>query len=166
MIDVKEKVPAENRWTIASQTMTGAIMTTNKILLDIVGREKYNEIIAQIWSEGGKASKQIADTLGLDGNDAESIAKTVLGVANVEMGPDFKLEMIEATTEKAIVRCTECPWQNRSRELGISEDMCSVGDQSWGNGLARTLNPKLKVTLTKAMPKGDAYCEWIYELEK
>ncbi len=44
MTEVVEKVPAETRWAIASQTLTGAIIATNKVLLDIVGQEKYNEI--------------------------------------------------------------------------------------------------------------------------
>jgi len=164
MTEVLKNVPAETRLTIASQTLTGAIIATNKVLLDIVGEEKYNEIIGQIWSEGGKASKQIADSLGLVGNDAKSISEINPAVATVEMGPEFKFETLEATTEKAIVRCTECPWWNRAKELAISEDMCSVGDHAWNNGLAKAINPKLNVKLTKAMPLGDTYCEWVYEL--
>jgi len=166
MIDAIKKVPAENRWAVASKTMTGAIMATNKVILDIVGREKYNEFMEKIWSEGGKASKQIADTLGMNGKDAKSIADTVQGVATVEMGPEFKFVIVEATEEKATLRCTECPWLNRAKELGISDDMCSLADQAYANGFAKTINPKMKVTIIKAMPRGDAHCEWIYELEK
>jgi hypothetical protein len=166
MTEVIDKVPAETRWAITSQTLTGAIIGTNKVLLDIVGQEKYNEIMGQVWSEGGKASKQIADALGLVGNDAKSIAATVLLVATVEMGPELKFETVEATAEKATIRCTECPWWNRAKELEISDDMCSIGDPAWGNGLAKALNPKVTVDLTKAMPRGDSYCEWVYELQK
>ena len=161
-----EKVPAENRWTIATQALTGATVVTSKALRDVLGQEKYNEIVGQIWTEGGKAHKQIADALGLAGDDAKSAAETVQLVATVMMGPELKVETVEATAEKAVVRATECPWWNRMKELGISDVDSSVGDAAWCNGLAKSLNPKLTVSLTKAMPRGDSYCEWVYELQK
>ncbi len=166
MAEGVEKVLAETKWTIATHALTGAAMALSKALLDGVGRERYNEVLRQIWNEAGKASKQIADSLGLSGDDAESIAATAPLVATVIMGPELKFETVEATEGKAMVRCTECPWWNRTKELGISDDICSVGDHAWNNGLAKVLNPKLTVTLTKAMPRGDPYCEWVYELQK
>jgi predicted ArsR family transcriptional regulator len=166
MTDALEKVPAETRWTIATQALTGAVTATGKALLDVVGQEKYNEIERQIWSEGGKAAKQIADAFGLAGNDAKSAAETVELVATVMMGPELKVETVEATAEKTVVRATECPWWNRAKELGISDFDCSVGDSAWCNGLAKSLNPKVTVSLTKAMPRGDSYCEWVYKLQK
>ncbi len=165
MMEVMEKVPAETRWTIATEALTGAMTAIDKVLLDIVGQEKFNEIVGQIWTEGGKASKQIADAFGLSGDDAKSMAETNSLVATVIMGP-FKLETVEATAEKAVVRCTECPWWSRAKEMEILDDMCSVGDQAWNNDLAKALNPKVSVTLTKAMPRGDSYCEWVYELQE
>ena len=166
MTEVLEKFPVEKRWAIASQTLTGAIIATSKVLLDIVGQEKFNEIMGQVWSEGGKASKQVADALGLAGNDAKSMAAKCTSVGTVTMGPELKFETVEATAEKATIRCTECPWWNRAKEFEISDDMCSVGDFAWNNGLAKALNPKLSVSLTKARPRGDSYCEWVYELQK
>ena len=166
MTDAVEKIPAETRWAIATQALTGAVIATNKAMLDIVGRESYNEIIGQIWAEAGKASKQVADALGLAADDAQSAAETVPLVAVVAMGPEMKFETVEATAEQTVVRCSGCSWWNRAKELGISDDICSVGDPAWSNGLAKALNPKLTVTLTKAMPLGDQFCEWVYELQE
>ena len=58
------EIPAENRWMIATQGLTGAYVATVKAMLDAVGRDKYNEMMIQIWTEAGKSSKQIADALG------------------------------------------------------------------------------------------------------
>jgi len=166
MAEAVEKVPAETRWIIATQALTGSDIATAKATLDILGKEKYNEMKGQIWAELGKASKQIADNLGLAGDDAKSIIETINTVAVVAMGPEFKLEIVEANAEKGMVRCTECPWWNRTKELGSSDDFCSSGDIAWCNTFAKSLNPKVTVTLTQAMPRGDPYCEWVYELQK
>jgi hypothetical protein len=166
MAEAVEKIPAETRWIIATQALTGADVATAKALLDIVGQEEYNEINGQIWAELGRASKQIADDLGLAGADAKSAAETVMSVAVVAMGPEVKFEIVEATAEKAVLRSTGCPWWNRMKELGISDNLCSSGDSAWCDNLAKSLNPKVTVTLTKAKPRGDPYCEWVYELQK
>jgi hypothetical protein len=166
MAEALEIIPAETRWAIATQTLTGATMATCKALLDAVGPETYDEINGQIWAEGGRAAKQIADALGLAADDAESAAATNLMVATVAMGPEFEFETVEATAEKAVVRCTKCPWWHRMQELGISDDLCSSGDAGFTAALVKSLNPDASAELTSAMPRGDAYCEWVYELQK
>jgi hypothetical protein len=166
MAETVEKVPAETRWTIATQGLTGAVVVAAKALLDVLGQEKYNEVWAQIWSQLGTASKQVADALGVAGDDAKSIAETTMFVTTVSMGPEIKVGTIEATAEKAVLRNTECPYWNRMKELGISDDICSVADPAYFNGFAKSLNPNVTVSLTKAMPKGDPCCEWVFELQK
>ena len=166
MTDALEKVPAETRWTIATQALTGAVNATGKALLDVVGQERFNEIWGQIWGELGKSAKQIADALGLAGDDTKSVAETNVLVTLVAMGPEVKIETVEATAERAVLRNTECPYWNRMKELGISDDICSVADPAYFNGLGKNLNPNATVSLTKARPRGDQYCEWVWELQK
>jgi hypothetical protein len=166
MAGVVENVPAEARWTIAAQSLTGAATVSAKALLDVLGQERFNVAWAQIWGGLGKAAKQVADGLGLAGDDAKSVAETNVAVTVVAMGPEVKIEAVEATAERTVLRNTECPYWNRMKELGISDDLCSAADPAYFNGLANSLNPKVTVTLTKAMPLGDPYCEWVYELQK
>ena len=161
-----EKVPAETRWIIATQGLTGVIVAIAKVLRDVVGQEKYNEIWPQIWAEAGKGSKQVADAFGLAGGDAKSAAETVMLVSVVAMGPELKFEFVEATAERAVLRGTGCPWWNRLKELGIEFDPCSLADPAYCDAFAKSLNPKVSVSLTKALPRGDSYCEWVYELQK
>ena len=160
------KIPAETRWTIATQGLTGSTAVTSKALLDVVGQDKYNEILVQIWTEAGKASKQIAEALGLAGDDAKSAAETMRLVVIVMMGPEFEFEIVEAKRERAVSRWTGCAWWKRQKELGVSGELCYTGCPAYQNGFAKSLNPKLTASLTKAMPKGDPYCEYVYELQK
>jgi hypothetical protein len=166
MAETVEKVPAETRWAIATQGLTGAIVVAAKALLDELGQERYNQVWGQIWSQLGTASKQIADALGVTGDDAKSIAETGMFVTTVSMGPEVKVGTVEATSKKAVLRNTECPYWNRMKELGISDDICSVADPAYFNGFCKSLNPNVTVTLIKSMPQGDPHCEWVYELKE
>ena len=137
MAEAVEKVPAETRWAIATQGLTGAVVATGKALLDAVGQDRYNEITVQIWAEAGKAAKQVADALGLVGDDVRSAAETTLSVTAVAMGPEVKSEIVEATAERAVLRITECPFWNRMKESGISEDMCSASSVAYADAFAK-----------------------------
>ena len=160
------EIPAETRWAIATQSLTGAIMASYKVMLDTVGREKYDEILNQVWTEAGGASKQVADALGLAGTDAKSVAEILRFLPMVQMGPEFECEVVEESEERAVYRWTSCPYWNRAQELGISDDLCSVGDPAYCNGLAKALNPNISATLAKSMPRGDQYCELVLTLQK
>ncbi len=160
------EIPAESRWTIATQGLTGAYVATVKAMLDAVGRDKYNEMMAQIWAEAGKSSKQIADAIGMAGDDAQSAVQTGILVCIASMGPEFEFEITEATAEKAVFKFHECQWYNRMKELGISDDICTAACPAYWNGLAKSFNPKLIANLAKAMPLGDPFCEIVHELQK
>jgi hypothetical protein len=161
-----EKVPPEARWATSGQGLSAALMVTNKALYDAVGKEKYEEIVGQIWAEAGKASKQIADAFGLTGDDVKAVTETWALVTTVLMGPEFKFETAEATAEKAVLRASECPLWNRVKELEISDDLLTVGDFNYCNELTKSLNPNVAVCHTKHMHLGDPYCEWVFERKK
>ena len=166
MAEVVERVPAETRWTIATQALTGALVATMKALLDAVGQERYNEITGQIWGGAGMAFKEVADALGLASDDAKSVAETFALVSTLAMGPEAQLGTVEATAEKAVLNGTGCALLNRQKELGISEDILDAGDSAYCEALTKALNPKVTLAHDKAMHRGDPYCEWVFELKK
>ncbi len=165
MVQAIEKVPAETRWEIATKALTGATHMESKALRDALGQDRYNEVIAQIWAEQGKASKEIADALGLTVDDVKSVTDAFQLIVTVAMGPEMKMETVEAAPDRVVLKNTECPWWNRQQEMEIPGDLCSVADPAFCNALAKSFNPKLNVALTKARPRGDSFCEWIYELK-
>jgi hypothetical protein len=164
--EAMENIAAEARWTIATQGLTGGYVATVKAMLDAVGREKYDEMMVQIWTAAGKSSKQIADVFGLIAHDAKSAAETGRLVCIASMGPEFEFEVTEATAEKAVYRSHECQWWNRMQELGISDDLCSAACPAYWTSSAKSFNPKLTVSLSRAKPWGDPYCEHTHELQE
>jgi predicted ArsR family transcriptional regulator len=165
MAKVVEKIPAETRWTIATKALTSALTAASEALRDALGQEQFNEVWGRIWAEQGRACKQIADSLGITGDDAKSAVKAVQAVVTVSIGPEFKFETTDATPKKAVLRCTECTWWNRKQELGIPGELCSAACPAFCNAFGKALNPKLTVSLTKGRPKGDSYCETVWELK-
>jgi hypothetical protein len=164
--DAVGAIPAEARWTIATQGLTGAYIATVKAMLDAVDREKYTEIMVPIWTEAGKSSKQIADALGLTAHDAKTAAQTGRLVCIASMGPEFVYEATEETAEKAVFRYHECQWWNRMKELGITDDICSAACPAYWDSSAKSFNPKLTASLAKAKPWGDPFCEHVFQIQK
>ena len=159
-----EKVPMEARWDRASNGLVTAQVFYYKTLYDKEGREKFVEYEKQRCPVAAAGNKGYADRFGLTGNDAKSAAAIISATLTVSYGPQHKLE-IEATTEKARVKCSNCVFWNAVQAQKINDDLCSVHSQYWWDGFANAINPKLTSTLVKARPLGDSVCEWVIEFK-
>jgi hypothetical protein len=77
--------------------------------------------------------------------------------------PKIELENVEKNKDKIINRILVCPFLNKAKEMNLEtnfescEEYCRVNVDS--------LNPKYTHRFTKAMCKGDPYCESIIELK-
>ena len=160
-----QEIPMETRWTSVARSYTWLDTMCAKALFDGVGREKMEEIQKNIYTMAGKYCKRRADALSLSAEDAKGAAEAMQVLKTISNGPDTKIETVDATAERAVVRCLECPFANRRKEMGIKDDLCSVFSQAWWDNGVKSLNPKLIATLTKAMPWGDRYCEFVIELQ-
>jgi hypothetical protein len=74
-----------------------------------------------------------------------------LATLPVVYGPQQKFE-IEATTEKARVKCINCAFWDAVQAQKITDDLCSVRSQYWWNGFANAINPKLTSSWLKPAP--------------
>jgi hypothetical protein len=83
-------------------------------------------------------------------------------------GPEMESKTVEATPERCVWRVTKCTWMERYKECEVDPAFipCVHGDQAWGDEGLKAVNPKLTYTITKAMPRGDPYCEGIIEFKE
>ena len=51
-------------------------------------------------------------------------------------------------------------------EVDPALSTCPPGDQAWGDEGFKAVNPKLTYKVTKAVPWGDPYCEFVYEFKE
>jgi hypothetical protein len=163
MTEAIDKIPAETRWAIATQGLTGATIAYAKALKDGIGEDKYNAFINAVWFEAGKGAKEFADNLGMASDNAGELEAVAELFANTAMGPECQFEIVEATADRCVGKATKCPWCERGKEMGLDFDLCSSGHQGWGEGVIEALNPSFKFSLTKNMVRGDAHCEWVIE---
>ena len=180
MEELLENIPAEMHWAITAKILTRlSVLRIHKarpllgigegIIAPIMGWEKYDEINAKIHGEGGKrVLPYVKETFNIPVEDAIGAAKLYIVAVPLHRGPETKMEIVEKSRERVLLRCTKCPWLERVKELkGKLELMvCPEGDQAWAEEGLKAINPKLTYKLTKAMPRGDPYCEVVIEFKE
>jgi len=177
--ELLEKIPVEKRWAISAKALSGlnllriifirSLMGKGEgIISPLMGWEKYDEVSIKTWGEGGKRFLPwVKETFNIPVEDAIGADKLVIVAGKLLQGPEFESETVEATPERVVSRVTKCVWMERYNEFEVDPALstCPAGDQAYfGEGL-KAVNPKLTYKLTKAMPRGDPYCERIIEFE-
>ena len=166
---LEENVPAETRWAITAKTFTGATHALANVLIEILGKEKYQGINDQLWGEGSKMVwPQMKESFNIPVEDAIGIAKLCGVIGFLQMGPEFEWETVEESPERVVWKVTKCPWWERDKEIGSVEppNICPSGHQAWAEEGGKAINPKISHKITKAMPLGDPYCEVVWEFKK
>jgi hypothetical protein len=164
-----KKIPTETRWNIATQSYTGSIAGYDIFVGQALGKEKWQELHDNLWGEGGKMTfPQIKEAFNIPVDDTIGASILTGVVCLLSQGDEWEWENPELTPKRTVVRVTKCPWFNRYKEFGVKpEDMvCPGGHIRFTGDGVKAVNPKIKHTLTKAMPWGDPYCEGIFELEE
>ena len=179
--ELLEKIPAEKRWALTAKILTGlstlrdlkAVMPLlgkgEGIIAPVMGYEKYLEINTKIYTEGGKKMFQmVKERFNIPVEDAIGAYTLYIVAAILQNGPEFIAELIEAAPERVVFRRTKCAWYERYVDLGLDPELrvCPTGHQAWGEEGFKSINPHLKFTLTKAMPRGDPYCEAVIEFRE
>jgi hypothetical protein len=180
--ELLEKIPPEKRWAITAKVLTGLyvmrgtkIMPTaldkeEGILAPVWGWEKILEINNKIMGRGGrKLFSMVKETFNISVDDVVGAAKLVNVAVTLLQGPEYTAEIVEARPERAVIRVTKCAWWERYKEFEMDPELviCDKGgDQAFvGEGL-NAVNPKITYKLMKALPRGDPYCEGIYEFKE
>lgn len=161
-----DQTPAEAKWGMAAKGLTGALAAHMNAIYSLVGKEKYAEVITQIWSQIGQGSAEEIKASGMAVDNAKMMGEAGVNVCMCAMGPEYKIEQVEATEERTVMKITQCPWNNRMKEFGISHDLLSACDIAFWKNFVEKLNPNITMRHGKQMHLGAPYCEWIFETKK
>jgi len=179
--ELLEKIPPEKRWAITAKTLWRfTVLRGDKIIAVILGKgegiiapvmgaEKWKEINEKIYSDGGKMFYPwVKETFNIPVEDALGAAKLVIVAAVLIQGPENKYELVEATPERAVDNTTNCVTWERYNEFEVDPEhrACDSACQLWAEEGLKAVNPKIAFKLTKAMPRGDPYCEDFYEFRE
>jgi hypothetical protein len=163
------KISDDIKWKSAYESYVGSICGYDLTMAEVLGMDKWQEIHDNLWGEGGKFTyPQVKEAFNITVENAIDAANLAAIVATLGHGPRYETEVIEETPKRAVYRYTKCPWWDTYQAFGAKPEhiVCHGGhDRFVGDGIT-AVNPKIKHKLVKSMPRGDPYCEVIFELEE
>jgi hypothetical protein len=165
MVDAND-IPAEMRWEIAAKSAAAMPWIYGTAYRGLTDEKKFQEIDRQIWIEGGREAKRLADKLNLPAGNAREINSTWGIIGTILFGPEFREEIVEENDNRIVTRITGCPFLNRAREMGIDPKDAFGSCQAYGKSIVEELNGKYSQRFLSGMCLGASYCENIIELKK
>ena len=167
--EIIKKISTEERlaWT-ARTHMATLVIRGETIFAPLIGAEKYKEINTEVYGEGGKIMfPMVKDAFNIPVENAIGAANLIDVVINVSMTTEGESERIEETPERTVIRTTKCRWMELYKEYNVDPKFipCVEGHQAWAERGLKAINPKFIHKMTKAMPRGDPYCEEIIEFK-
>lgn len=164
MVSIKE-IPAEVRWEIAARSAT-AMSGAYGVFFEKALGARSRETVKQIWIEGGKEARGLAEKLALPLGDAREVDESWGVLTLILYGPEFTWETQEEGKDRAVDRITGCPFLNRHREMGVATEGLFDVCQAYSRSTVESLNPRYTQMFKSAMCRGAPYCESIVELKK
>ncbi len=181
MAELLEKISAEKCWEITSKALLRLFISRGTrwmplifskgegIFAPVMATEKWTEILSKMYTDGAtKRFPLFKERFDVPVEDAIGAYNFVDVVSALEDGPNWEGEYIEKTPERVVWRITKCPYWEIYGELKIDPALisCDVVHQAWGEAGFKAINSKITRTLTKALPRGDPYCEDVYEFKE
>lgn len=155
----------EFKWQIATRSATAMPFAYEMVLGDILG-EKGDELLRQLWINGGKEAADLAMVLELPANNAPEVSQAQSVVFNMLFGPELRYETISKSENQVLDRITGCPMLNRANEMALDMDGLCESCQATNQAFIENLNPDYTQRTVKAMCLGAQYCEMCTELRK
>ena len=177
-----EKNPAEKRWEMTAKLLTVLNVLLGRktrvclgigegIIAPVMGYETYLKINTKLWLEDGRRYLPwVKDTFNISVEDAIGALKLCMVASWFNSGPEQKFEIVEDTPERAVYRTTRCSWWERYKELFpvIYPELvvCPESCKAHFEAGIKAINPKITYHHIKAMPRGDPYCEEVFEFKE
>ena len=169
----KKDKDAEYLQNLLNSTMEMWGAMVGSIVAEVV--EKYGDegrkILKKASYEVGKwQAEKIAKGITLTQKGARALAKYGYPTEGAVVGDNavFRLEHARLNDKRFDLKVNFCPYVDTWRKLGILKrvpDLCDLLTEG-DNGVSVVFAPTLRMTLTKAMSKGDAYCIYSWKEEK
>ena len=180
--ELLEKIPPEKCWEITARILWRFItLRGDKLVAPELG--KGMDIISPLWSKekwfeivekgfGTEAGKKfmpwVKETFNIPVEDAIGAAKLLIVCGTLFLGPEQEIEIVEATPERVLCRCPKClSWEIYNEcEVDPAYRPCDVSVQAFCEEGFKEINPKITYMASKARPRGDPYCEYVFEFKE
>ena len=147
-------VPLEEAHQLALLTWGQMYDASFQALADKLGKDEALKLLKPYLEKVGEPSPIFAEMMGIEGNDAVTIAS--LFCLYEEQILKVEGKVTELSPDRVVKQSTACPFQ------GLTSGFCWAFT-AIAEGMAKAINPEYKVTVTKLMTEGDSLCEWVVE---
>lgn len=162
--DILERdYPVERKWKATARSRGMYNGEFVRVILENVGLDKGLEMIGQVWGNIAKKSTIPGlKSFGIEGNDAKTLAE-FLYAANTIIGTDIEL-IPDSTEQRAGFRIHRCPpFGKDPSKVEHGPEICEAM-LNFERTAGALINPKLRISCTKLLTRGDSCCEIIAEL--
>ena len=121
------------------------------------GRSAIKEAMSQAGNY--KSSKQLGDKPVGERGGTRALAESMSKGSQIT---GFEFETIELSDKKYSIRVSKCPIAQAWKDMNGPSELCDLL-AIYDEGIAKSFNPDLSLTLPKHMLKGDPYCEYIFD---
>jgi hypothetical protein len=189
MSELLKKIPPEKCWEITANILWRFIFWRGRginpsiskiiefisdkdegVIAPVLAWDKLEEIYEKIFGDGGKRLfPMVKEMFNIPVENAIDAAKLVAVAGTLMEGPEYTIELVEATPEKAILRTTNCIMWNIEKGYDVDPEIwlpaCIKFSQAWGEKGLKAINPQIHYTMTKSLARGEPYCEAIIEFK-
>jgi hypothetical protein len=179
--ELLERIPPEKCWEITTKILWKIIVLRGDksvapllgkgegIFAPVMGAEKWREINEKVYTEAGKHMYPwLKETFNIAAEDPTGASKLGHLAFIFSLGPESTDEIVELTPERIVFRQTKCVCWDTYEEFDVHPELrpCDVSHELIGKEGLRIINPNIVYKVTKARPRGDPYCEDVFEFKE
>ncbi|MDD1675214.1 MAG: hypothetical protein LUQ17_00825 [Methanomicrobiales archaeon] len=153
-----KETSAEIRWQIASKSASSLPVLYTIILRDYFGEES-DRIAEEVWCHAGSGVSELATGLDLATDPADRLASGLLEILQTLFGTEFRGEILDLSSDRAVLLINRCPFLLRSVEFGRPTPAIFHPCMAFCVSATETLNGDYSVRFIRAMCMGDKNCE-------
>jgi hypothetical protein len=152
-------ISMEMRWQIAARSASSLPVVCTAILRTRLGTAYDDHLVEEIWCHVGDEASAIAKGLDLAVKPADRLASSLLEILRILFGQEFRGEILDLDSDRAVVLINRCPILMRAMELGEHSPAFFHPCMACCVSATESLHSDFSVRFIRAMCLGDKNCE-------
>ncbi|MDD1672171.1 MAG: hypothetical protein LUO82_04150 [Methanomicrobiales archaeon] len=158
MGDRLDEMTPESRWRVAAKFSCRLPVMYGILMRDAVG-ETFDRRVEELWCYCGEEVLEIARAAGLKVTPADRLSSSLLKILTILFGPEFRGEILDLSSDRAVLLMKKCPFLLRCLECGSSTSTVFHPCMAFCISATESLNKDFSLRFVRAMCLGDKNCE-------
>jgi hypothetical protein len=158
-----DRVPAENRWRLATAGAMNLSMAYSMAVRETVGEafgETLDRMEISFWKGAALEQVAIARAFGFPLRTAREVAEAFVAISILFQGPQLGVTgILDAGEDSCVIRMEACPTLARAARFRMDGKKICMGCRAYSRAAVEALNPAYTLAHGKSMCLGDPLCE-------